>query len=222
MSSIKIECVAKEGYRIGESPVWDEKESALVCVDITGRKVCRWSSVTQQVQAISVDAPVSSVALRKSGDYVITLGTRFAALKWKEQLVTTITHVDKDKPNNRFNDGKVDPAGRYFAGTMAEEIQPAVLEIVKHFDQVDISNGLDWSLDHKTFFYIDSLSYSVDAFDYDLQTGKIGNRRSIYRLEKEEKIPDGMCIDTEGKLWVACYDGGRVIRLDPETGKSLQ
>ncbi|XP_067418641.1 regucalcin-like, partial [Emydura macquarii macquarii] len=121
-------------------------------------------------------------------------------------------------------------------GTMAEEIRPAVLErhqgalytlfpdhsVVKHFDQVDISNGLDWSLDHKTFFYIDSLSYSVDAFDYDLHTGKICNRRSMYKLEKEESIPDGMCIDTEGKLWVACYDGGRVIRLDPETGKRIQ
>ncbi|NXR08833.1 RGN protein, partial [Semnornis frantzii] len=236
MSSIKIECITNEGNRIGESPVWDEKESSLLYVDITGRKVCRWSSVSKQVQAISVDAPVSSVALRKSGDYVITLGTKFAALKWKEQVVTTITEVDKDKTNTRFNDGKVDPAGRYFAGTMAEEIRPAVLErhqgalytlfsdhsVVKHFDQVDISNGLDWSLDHKTFFYIDSLSYSVDAFDYDLQTGKIGNRRSMYKLEKEESIPDGMCIDTEGKLWVACYDGGRVIRLDPETGRPLQ
>ncbi|XP_061844500.1 regucalcin isoform X2 [Colius striatus] len=233
MSSVKIECVVKEGYRIGESPVWDEKESSLLFVDITGRKVCRWSSVTKQVETVSVDAPVSSVALRKSGDYVITLGTRFAALKWKEQLVTTITQVDQDKSNNRFNDGKVDPAGRYFAGTMAEEIRPAVLErhqgslytlysdlsVVKHFDQVDISNGLDWSLDHKTFFYIDSLSYSVDAFDYDIQTGKIGSRRSIYKMEKEESIPDGMCIDTEGKLWVACYNGGRVIRLDPQTDK---
>ncbi|KAF4800011.1 hypothetical protein TURU_050022 [Turdus rufiventris] len=231
MSSVRIECVAKEGCRIGESPVWDEKEGELLFVDITGRKVCRWSPLTRQTQAIAVDAPVSSVALRQSGDYVITLGTRFAALKWKEELVTTINQVDKDKVNTRFNDGKVDPAGRYFAGTMAEEIRPAVLErrqgslytlfpdlsVVKHFDQVDISNGLDWSLDHRTFFYIDSLSYSVDAFDYDLQTGKIGNRRSIYKLEKEESIPDGMCIDTEGKLWVACYDGGRVIRLDPET-----
>jgi len=65
-----------------------------------------------------LDAPVSSVALRKSGDYVITLGTRFAALKWKEQLVTTIAQVDRDKANNRFNDGKVDPAGRYFAGML--------------------------------------------------------------------------------------------------------
>ncbi|CAM2106824.1 unnamed protein product [Caretta caretta] len=96
------------------------------------------------------------------------------------------------------------------------------LQPVKHFDQVDISNGLDWSLDHKTFFYIDSLSYSVDAFDYDLQTEKNSNHRSMYKLEKEETIPDGMCIDTEDKLWVACYDGGRVIRLDPETGKRIQ
>lgn len=83
---------------------------------------------------------------------------------------------------------------------MAEEIRPAVLErrqgslytlfsdlsVVKHFDQVDISNGLDWSLDHKTFFYIDSLSYSVDAFDYDLQTGKIGMNRCIL---KESFVP---------------------------------
>uniref|UniRef100_A0A8D0KP24 Regucalcin n=1 Tax=Salvator merianae TaxID=96440 RepID=A0A8D0KP24_SALMN len=183
-----------------------------------------------------LDAPVSSVSLRKSGDYIITLGTQFAGLNWKKKTVTTIQHVDKDKSNNRFNDGKVDPAGRLFAGTMAEEIRPAVLErqqgslytlfpdhsVVKHFDKVDISNGLDWSLDHKTFFYIDSLSYSVDAFDYDLQTGKLANRRSVYKLEKEEGIPDGMCIDTDGKLWVACYSGGRVIRIDPEAGKCIQ
>lgn len=69
-------------------------------------------------RTLFLDAPVSSVALRKSGGYVVTLGTRFAALNWKEQQVTTIAHVDKDKPNNRFNDGKVDPAGRYFAGTL--------------------------------------------------------------------------------------------------------
>lgn len=70
------------------------------------------------ISTFFLDAPVSSVALRKSGDYVITLGTKFAALKWKEQVVTTIAEVDKDKPNNRFNDGKADPAGRYFAGML--------------------------------------------------------------------------------------------------------
>ncbi|XP_061482974.1 regucalcin [Rhineura floridana] len=236
MSSVKVECVVQENCKIGESPLWEEKESSLLFVDITGKKVYRWNSLTKEVHSVSVDAPVSTVSLHKSGDYIITLGTQFAALNWKKKSVTTINHVDKDKSNNRFNDGKVDPAGRLFAGTMAEEIRPAVLErhqgslytlfpdhsVVKHFDKVDISNGLDWSLDHRTFFYIDSLSYSVDAFDYDLQTGKLSNRKSIYKMEKEESIPDGMCIDSEGKLWVACYDGGRVIRIDPETGKRIQ
>ncbi|KYO41492.1 hypothetical protein Y1Q_0006286 [Alligator mississippiensis] len=164
MSSIKVECIVDENCKIGESPVWEEKENSLLYVDINGKKISRWNSITKRVQSIAVDAPVSSVGLRKSGNYVITLGTRFAALKWNDQSVTTIMEVDKDKLNNRFNDGKVDPEGRYFAA----------------------------------------------------------NRRSIYKLEKEESIPDGMCIDTEGKLWVACYDGGRVIRLDPETGKRLQ
>ncbi|XP_053240063.1 regucalcin-like [Podarcis raffonei] len=236
MSSVKVESVVQHNCKLGESPVWEEKESSLLFVDITDKKVYRWNSLTKELHSVSVGAPVSCVCLRKSGDYMITLGTQFAALNWKNKSVTTIKHVDLDKSNNRFNDGKVDPAGRLFAGTMGEEIRPAVLErqqgslytllpdhsVVKHFDKVDISNGLDWSLDHKTFYYIDSLSYSVDAFDYDLQTGKLSNRRSVYKMEKEESIPDGMCIDSDGKLWVACYNGGRVIRIDPETGKRLQ
>ncbi|XP_029458925.1 regucalcin [Rhinatrema bivittatum] len=193
-------------------------------------------SKSQELQKLIPDAPVGSVALRKPGSYVVAMGNKFGILNWKDQSVTTVAHVDQDKPNNRFNDGKVDPEGRFFAGTMAQELQPAVVErrqgslfvllpdhsVTKYFNQIDISNGLDWSLDHKTFFYIDSLSYSVDAFDYDLKTANISNRRSLYRLEKEECIPDGMCIDAEGKLWVACYNGGRVIRIDPETGKNIQ
>ncbi|XP_055963324.1 regucalcin isoform X1 [Sorex fumeus] len=236
MSSIKTECVLLEKCWCGESPVWEEATNSLLFVDIPAKKVFRWDPLSKQVQRMSVDASVSSVALRQSGGYVATIGTKFCALNWEDQTVVTLATVDKDKKNNRFNDGKVDPTGRYIAGTMAEETAPAVLErhqgslyslfpdhhVEKYFDQVDISNGLDWSLDHKNFYYIDSLSYSVDVFDYDLQTGKITNRRSMYTMEKEEQIPDGMCIDIEGKLWVACYNGGRVIRLDPETGKRLQ
>ncbi|XP_058297293.1 regucalcin [Hylobates moloch] len=196
MSSIKIECVLPENCRCGESPVWEEASNSLLFVDIPAKKVCRWDSLTKQVQRVTVGW------CRAWGEML-----------WGRAQCSLV-----------------------FAGTMAEETAPAVLErhqgalyslfpdhhVKKYFDQVDISNGLDWSLDHKIFYYIDSLSYSVDAFDYDLQTGQISNRRSVYKLEKEEQIPDGMCIDAEGKLWVACYNGGRVIRLDPVTGKRLQ
>ncbi|KAM8753150.1 LOW QUALITY PROTEIN: regucalcin [Rhynchonycteris naso] len=231
MSSIKIECVLPENCWCSESPVW-EASNSLPFVDIPEKKVCQWDSLSKQVHQVTVDAPVGSVALRLSGGvggYVATIGTKFCALNWENQAIVLAT-VDKDKKYN-FNDGKLDPAGRYFAGSMAEETAPALLErhqgalyslfpdhhVEKYFDQVDISNDLDWSLDHKIFYYIDSLSYSVDAFDYDLQTGQIYNRRSVYTLEKEEQIPDRMCIDAEGKLWVACYNRERVIRLDAET-----
>ncbi|XP_007450896.1 PREDICTED: regucalcin isoform X2 [Lipotes vexillifer] len=164
MSSTKIECVLRENWRCGESPVWEEASNSLLFVDIPAKTVCRWDSLSKQVQQVIVDAPVSSVALRQSGGCVATVGTKFCALNWEDQSAVVLATVDKDKKNNRFNDGKVDPAGRYFAA----------------------------------------------------------NRRSVYKLEKEEQIPDGMCIDVEGKLWVACYNGGRVIRLDPETGKRLR
>ncbi|XP_007248948.2 regucalcin [Astyanax mexicanus] len=236
MSNIKVECVVKEPSEIGESPVWEEKDSTLLYVDIYGLRISRWSSLTNQIESMPTEAYVGCVVPRRSGGYIIGEGTRFAAVDWQKRSITTIKHVDTDKGNTRFNDGKVDPAGRFFAGTMGIEVRPAVVEmkqgslyslhpdhsVVRHFDQVDLSNGLDWSPDHRFFYYIDSLKYTVDAFDYDIQTGGISNRRMVYRLEKDEGIPDGMCIDAEGKLWVACYSGARVIRIDPQTGTRLQ
>ncbi|KAB0338974.1 hypothetical protein FD755_025085, partial [Muntiacus reevesi] len=115
MSSIKIECVLRENCHCGESPVWEEASNSLLFVDIPAKKVCRWDSLSKQVQRVSVDAPVSSVALRQLGGYVATVGTKFCALNWEDQSTVVLATVDKEKKNNRFNDGKVDPAGRYFA-----------------------------------------------------------------------------------------------------------
>lgn len=225
-----------ERSAIGEGPVWEEKDQTLLYVDISGQKIHRWNPATNQRQSMNTEKFVGFAVPRRSGGYVIGEGTRFAAVDWTTQTVTPIAHIDADKPNNRFNDGKVDPAGRLFAGTMALEVSPGVLErkqgslftlhtdlsVVRHFDQVDLSNGLDWSLDHRTFYYIDSLTYLVEAFDYDINTGGLSNRRVVYRLEKDEGVPDGMCIDTDGRLWVACYSAGRVIHIDPHTGVRLQ
>ncbi|KAG8586692.1 hypothetical protein GDO81_005453 [Engystomops pustulosus] len=85
-----------------------------------------------------------------------------------------------------------------------------------------ISNGLIGLWITKTMYYIDSLSYAVCALIMIVKTGKKSNRRHVYKLQQDEGIPDGMCIDAEGKLWVACYSGGRVIRIDPQSGKVIQ
>jgi len=87
---------------------------------------------------------------------------------------------------------------------------------------VTISNGLCWSLDHKIFYYIDTPTQGVDAFDYDIETGNITNRRTIIEIPLDLGFPDGMTIDNEGKLWIACWGGSKITRWDSETGKLLR
>ncbi|XP_053170501.1 regucalcin [Scomber japonicus] len=236
MSSVKVECVVKESALIGEGPVWEESEQTLLFVDIVGRKIHRWSPTTNQIQSVETSHMVGFAVPRRSGGYVAGVGRSIVAVDWSTQTMTSLAEVDEDKPNNRLNDGKVDPLGRLLAGTMSmmegsaefEKQQGSLfsltsdLTLTKHLSQVDISNGMDWSLDQKTFFYIDSLSLSVDAFDYDSTTGQLGNRRVVYRLQEGEGLPDGMTADADGRLWVACYNGGRVLHIDPTTGVRLQ
>ncbi|KAM4559844.1 regucalcin [Odontesthes bonariensis] len=232
MSSVKVESVVAVSTLIGEGPVWEESEQTLLFVDIVGQKIHRWSSMTNQIQSVETGDTVSFAVPRRSGGYVAGVGRSIVAVDWSTRMMTSLVDVDEDKPNNRLNDGKVDPIGRLLAGTMekteAQHKQGSLysvnsdLAVTKHLSQVDISNGLDWSLDEKTFFYIDTLALTVDAFDYDITTGNMGNRRVVYRMEEGEGLPDGMTLDGDGRLWVACYNGGRVINIDPTTGVRLQ
>ncbi|CAK6983901.1 regucalcin [Scomber scombrus] len=236
MSSVKVECVVKESALIGEGPVWEESEQTLLFVDIVGQKIHRWSPTTNQIQSVETGHMVGFAVPRRSGGYVAGVGRSIVAVDWSAQTMTSLAEVDEDKPTNRLNDGKVDPIGRLLAGTMGMMESPAVfqkqqgslfsltsdLTVTRHLSQVDISNGMDWSLDQKTFFYIDSLCLTVDAFDHEPETGELSNRRVVYRLQEGEGLPDGMTADADGRLWVACFNGGRVINIDPSTGVRLQ
>ncbi|XP_039648492.1 regucalcin [Perca fluviatilis] len=195
MSSVKVECVVKASALIGEGPVWEESDQTLLFVDIAGHKINRWSPTTNQMQSVETEDSVGFVVPRVSGGYVAGVGRSIVAVDWSTEMMTSLVEVDQDKPTNRLNDGKVDPAGRLLAGTMGKEERPAEVQkgqgslfsvasdltVTRHLRQVDISNGMDWSLDQKTFFYIDSLSLTVDAFDYDLNTGNI-SKTHLYPL----------------------------------------
>ena len=130
---------------------------------------------------------------------------------------------------NRFNDGKCDPAGRFWAGTMETPTRKGALfrldpDLLVHqiLDGIACSNGLAWSLDRKTMYYIDTMTRRIDAFDYELMTGAISNRRAAVTVSEEHGLPDGMTMDVDGKLWVAHWDGWCVCRWDPTTGQLLQ
>uniref|UniRef100_A0A3B5MLU1 Regucalcin n=1 Tax=Xiphophorus couchianus TaxID=32473 RepID=A0A3B5MLU1_9TELE len=231
MSSVKVESVVKEHAQIGEGPVWEESEQTLLFIDITGQKIHRWNAATNQIQSLQTADTVGFAVPRRSGGYVAGVGCSIVAVDWSTQKVTSLASVEDDKPENRLNDGKADPMGRLLAGTAHLLAPPTVcLRTCSQWAgphlsltwQVDISNGMDWTADLKTLFYIDSLAMSVDAFDYNSASGNLGNRRVVYRLEEGEGVPDGMTLDANDRLWVACYNGGRVLNIDPATGKRLQ
>lgn len=134
------------------------------------------------------------------------------------------------KDNIRFNDGKCDPAGRFWAGTMDYDGKKnkgslycldTDLTVKKVIDQISISNGIVWSIDQRTMYYIDSPTYQVVAFDYDIESGNISNKRIVINIDKKIGIPDGMAIDEQGNVWVALYGGGGVGCWNPHTGIQL-
>ncbi|MEX2396965.1 MAG: SMP-30/gluconolactonase/LRE family protein, partial [Balneolales bacterium] len=138
-----------------------------------------------------------------------------------------ITDPESHLPSNRFNDGKCDPRGRFWAGTMSYEVEEGAgslyclnpdLLVDKKITEVTISNGLAWNKQQDTFYYIDTPTRKLCSYDYEDFSGMISNRRVVREFKEDEGYPDGMTIDTEGHLWVALYGGGKVLRIDPANG----
>jgi sugar lactone lactonase YvrE len=161
---------------------------------------------------------------------MLAIKSGFASLDLNTEKVTLIVDPEK-RPENRFNDGKCDPMGRFWAGSLEyKELSPAGclwrldanLTVHRMLDGIFASNGIVWTSDKETMYYTDSHTLRIDAFDYDNESGNISNRRAAVTCTKADGYPDGMAIDAEDKLWVAHWDGNSVKRWDPKTGKLLR
>jgi sugar lactone lactonase YvrE len=218
---------------LGEGPAWDERAQTLYWVDILGKRVHAWKDGRDDF--LQLDEFVGCVAPRRDGGLVAALhasiwtlrlaqGDALDLVAGKQTLIARVT----EPATNRFNDGKCDPAGRLLAGSMdmGEKLPTGKLYSLTAghaprtlLDGVCISNGLAWSPDYKIFYHIDTPTRQVRAFDYDLETGDIANPRLAVEVPAEMGWPDGMTSDMDGKLWIALWDGSRVVRWDPVTGK---
>ncbi len=220
------ELVLDSHAELGEGPVWDAAAGELVWVDITARLVHRYRPADGSDRTIETPSHVGSVALRSGGGLVLALADGFWLLDPDATTTRRLAAVESGRPETRFNDGKCDPAGRFWAGTMAYDETPAAgtlyrLEpdgrVESMVAGVTISNGLAWSSDGRTFYYIDSSSRRVDAFDHDPMTGSLANRRPFVTLPDDEPgVPDGMAIDSAGCLWVALWGGWALHRYRPD------
>lgn len=214
---------------VGEGPIWDETKGVLYWVDIMSSMLYEYDPATGTNRGYNVGQHVGTIVPRASGGVMLAVYDGFAAFDPATGQLTLIADPEADLPNNRFNDGKCDPAGRFWAGTMAYSDQTTQgslyrldpdLSVHKMLGDIGIANGIVWSLDNKTMYYIDSVANTVRAFDYELATGNISNERVVIRTDGLG-LPDGMAIDAEGMLWVAHFGGSCVRRWNPHTGQVI-
>jgi sugar lactone lactonase YvrE len=231
-AGLVAECVLPAGARLGEGPIWDDRAQRLYWVDILSRAVHRFDPASGIDETAEVGQHVGTVVPRQRGGLMLAVREGLAEYEFGGPLRMVARPPTPEHPAcNRFNDGKCDPAGRFWAGTMHESVAVKrggnlyCLErdftLRRVVDGVTVSNGLAWSLDGRTMYYIDSPTFEVAAFDYDVATGAIGGRRVAVQVGQDMGIPDGMTIDTEGMLWVAHWGGGCVRRWNPADGTVL-
>ena len=224
MQTLTAECVLDAKAILGEGPVWRAETNDLVWVDIESGEVSCFDPFLGHNKSWKVGEKVGLAVPALNGDLILGTTIGIVRLDLQSGNISPIIDPEKECVNNRFNDGKVDPEGRLWAGTMGLDEAPNVgslyrfnrnLSIEKLFGDVSISNGMAWTADQKSFYYIDSPTRQIAVFDCDMDSGTVSNRRLAFELPEGMGYPDGMCIDSEGMLWVALWQGWGVGRFDP-------
>jgi sugar lactone lactonase YvrE len=207
--------------KLGEGPIWHAGEGALYWVDIESSSFHRYFLGTGEVEAFQVDQPVGFLAFRSSGGLFLGLRDGLGVWDFETGEYQIIHQPEKNRKNARFNDGKVGPGGRLWAGTLGDDEASNLyrlgldgsLQVME--TGVKISNGLGWSPDRELMYYTDSPRRLIYKYDFDLLSGSIGNRQVLVEVPEEDGYPDGLCVDSEGFIWSAHWDGWRITRYDP-------
>ena len=225
----QLEQLTKTPAILGEGPCWHAEEQVLYWVDIWGKSLHRFHPDTSDDEHWDIGEMVGTVAPRKNGGLILGLERGFAFF---DPTTTKIEHLPRieDDSITRFNDGKCDPSGRFWCGSMDQKEEKSIGTLYRldascnpqpFATEIGISNGLGWNPDQTIMYFIDSPTKSVFAFDYDSTSGDISNRRVAFQLGDDDGWPDGMTTDTDGMIWLAEWAGSRVCRRNPETGEIL-
>ncbi len=205
----------------GEGAVWDFRSARLMWVDIPAGELHEFDPSTGTDTTTLIGQTVGAVGLRASGGHVLAVRDGFAA--FDRGRFSILAPVEQDRADMRMNDGKVDPAGRFWAGTMALDSRSgagslyrldAAHRVERMLAGLSISNGMDWT--DSQMYFIDSLAGGIDAFDFERSRGAIANRRRIVEIPPALGVADGMTLDADGMLWVAIWDGSVVRRYRPD------
>ncbi|XP_023936135.2 regucalcin [Bicyclus anynana] len=243
-TSVKVEPIISS-LELGEGPHWDAWHQALFFVNILQGYIHKYELATKRHTKTKLDGRVGFIVPVDGtrDQFVVGLERTFAVVRWDgaegspASVIRELATIDTDvMPPTRMNDGKADPRGRLFGGTMGYEnpIGTIIPEqgsfyrldengVTKLDDGIGISNGLAWDLERRAMYYTDSLEYKIRRYDYDVETGEISNPKYIFDISNNSlgAFQDGTTIDSDGNLWVALFKGYGVVQIDP-TGNILQ
>ncbi|MEV5596768.1 SMP-30/gluconolactonase/LRE family protein [Streptomyces sp. NPDC052496] len=203
-----------------ECPTWDAADGSLLWVDMNDGEVHRYRPSDGGDTVTVVGQPVAAALPRAGGGLVLSLrdGVAVAAPDGSRRWLT-----EWSQEGVRGNDAGIDDRGRLWVGTIAGETSPGWLARIDADGTahtaatgIQLSNGITWSPDATRMYYVDTRTRRIDVFDYDLDTGKAANRRPFTDITDTEGLPDGMCTDTAGGVWVALFRGGAVRRYTPD------
>ncbi|MBO9581703.1 MAG: SMP-30/gluconolactonase/LRE family protein [Sphingobium sp.] len=224
---MKIQRVNAPKCMVGEGPIWDVAEQALYFIDIVGKAVHRFDPATEESRSWDVGQIIGSMALREQGGAIVALKDGIFTLDLDSGVIELLAHARHLHPRAQLNDGKTDRRGRFIVGSGDSDIRDCQpygtlyrldpdhsLHELDH--QIAISNGPCWSPDNRTLYFSDSLPYRIYAYDYDIDTGAVANRRLFADTRELGGIPDGATVDTDGLMWMAICEGAKVVAFRPD------
>ena len=223
--SLQFDLFSDYSCELGEGPFWDSKRSRLHWVDIIGKKIISQNLDGSNIHALEVDGNPGCVVLSDDGTMVAGVDNQISSLDGGGNLLKVLADTKEDS-GLRFNDGKCDPSGRFWVGSMDRKEKNklgslyswnSIEGLVNREQGVTVSNGMGWSPDNSLFYYIDSPTREVSVYDFDLSTGSINNKRRFISFSEEDGFPDGMTIDNEGRLWIAFWGGSKIMCVNPDS-----
>jgi L-arabinonolactonase len=225
----EIRCVVDAKAQIGESAVWDDRFHLLYWVDIPGKKLHRFDPSTGYDAVWEMPQDPGAVALRERGGVVLAMRDGFYSFDFMHPVPNLLAPLEGEPATNRLNDGRADPHGRFWSGTVNEANRDPTgalyslgvdRKVAKKFGDIACSNSLCWSPDGKTMYHADSFTWQIKAWDFDAENGAIANPRIFVDIPRDRGFSDGATVDAEGCLWAAHWGQGEVKRYDP-TGKLM-
>lgn len=229
--SDEVELVLDSKSELGEGAIWNHKTGELIWVDIEGEILNFYNPSIRNNKEMFAGQRIGTVVPAESGQVIVALENGLYALDPKTGTKKLIADPEADKPGNRFNDGKCDPQGRFWAGTMSKNGETGAgalyrldsdSSVHKMIDNVSTSNGIIWSNDNSYMYYIDTPTHQVVRYNFNNDSGEITNPQVVIEVPEELGLPDGMTIDAAGNLWVALWGGSAVGCWNPESGELLR